>query len=63
MYIGAVPKTPQNQAYVNMQKDTFLQGIPPPDMPKISTEAGFIGVGKDEDIVGEAGRRAMGLVY
>jgi hypothetical protein len=61
MYIPAVPTTPQNTAYVARQKETFLQGVPPPDFPKTGPEGQFIGAGKDEHVIGTAGRKAMGL--
>jgi len=61
MYIPAVPLTPQNQAYVEKQKSTFLSGDRPPDFPGGLSESNFMGVGTVNDIVGMVGRRAMGL--
>ncbi|KAG6914834.1 hypothetical protein DXG01_015055 [Tephrocybe rancida] len=61
MYIPAVPLTPLNQKYIERQRETFLKGDCPPDFPKGPGEASFIGVGKTEDILAPAGRRAMGL--
>jgi len=61
IYIPAVPLTPQNQAYVERQKTTFLSGDKPPDFPKGKSESTFVGVGTVNDIVGIAGRRAMGF--
>ena len=62
MYIPAVPLTPQNAQYVQKQKECFLQGHVPPDYPRAEySEANFIGIGKQEDIVGRLGREAMGL--
>ncbi|KAL5511380.1 hypothetical protein ACEPAH_4596 [Sanghuangporus vaninii] len=63
MYIPATPLTPQNLSYIARQKETFLKGATPPDFPKTPGEGTFVGVGKDEDIVGEVARRAMGLVF
>ena len=63
MYITAVPLTPQNLEYIQRQKDSFLNGAVPPDFPKGAGEAEFTGVGKESDILGEAGRKAMGLAY
>ncbi|KAL5490042.1 hypothetical protein ACEPAI_4875 [Sanghuangporus weigelae] len=63
MYIPATPLTPQNLSYIDRQKETFLKGATPPDFPKTPGEGTFVGVGKDEDIVGESARRAMGLAY
>ncbi|EJD02243.1 DUF1479-domain-containing protein [Fomitiporia mediterranea MF3/22] len=63
MYIPAMPLTPQNSSYVERQKETFLKGITPPDFPKTAGEGTFLGVGKEGDVVGEAARRAMGLVH
>lgn len=61
MYIPAVPLTPQNQAYVEKQKTTFLSGDKPPDFPKGKSESNFVGVATVNDIFGVVGRRAMGL--
>ncbi|KAG6904910.1 hypothetical protein DXG01_006269 [Tephrocybe rancida] len=61
MYIPAVPLTPLNQKYIERQRETFLKGECPPDFPKGPGEASFIGVGKADDILAPAGRRAMGL--
>ena len=60
MYIPAVPLTPQNQKYIDRQKDCFLSGERPPDFPKGIGESNFVGVATVND-VGKAGRRAMGL--
>ena len=61
MYIPAVPLTPQNQEYIERQKETFLSGARPPDFPKGKGESNFVGVATVHDVVGKAGRRAMGL--
>lgn len=61
MYIGAVPKTPKNTAYVEKQRPFFLAAAAPPDYPQGTSEAEYIGVGKAADIVGPAGKVAMGL--
>lgn len=61
MYIPAVPYTSQNAAYIEKQKDSFLQGVPPPDFPAWQGEKGFAGVGTAEDIIGPAGKKAMGF--
>ena len=61
MYIGAVPKTPQNLAYVALQAQTFLAGQNPPDFPKAKEGTTFKGLGKDVDIKEPASRFAMGL--
>ena len=63
MYIPSVPLTPQNLSYLARQKDAFIAGRPPPDFPQGRGEAGFVGLGREEDVVGELGRRAMGLVH
>lgn len=62
MYIPAVPLTPQNLAYVERQKATFLSKERPPDFPKGPAEADFIGVAGVEDFLSDAGKRAMGLI-
>ncbi|KAI0316742.1 hypothetical protein OF83DRAFT_1059849 [Amylostereum chailletii] len=61
MYIGAVPSTPQNLAYLSRQRETFEKGVTPPDYPPAPPEAIYKGVGRPEDIIGEMGRRAMGF--
>ncbi|KAH8110499.1 DUF1479-domain-containing protein [Phellopilus nigrolimitatus] len=63
MYIPAVPLTPQNLAYIERQKESFLKGIPPPDFPKGAGEDSFIGTGRETDVIGETARKAMGLAY
>ncbi|KAF9048815.1 DUF1479-domain-containing protein [Panaeolus papilionaceus] len=62
MYIPAVPLTPQNLAYVERQKATFLSKERPPDFPKGPAEADFVGVAGVEDFLSDAGKRAMGLI-
>ncbi|KAH8091346.1 DUF1479-domain-containing protein [Cristinia sonorae] len=61
MYIPAVPYTPQNAAYVERQKASFLAGIPPPDFPRTAGENMFVGFAKPDDIESVAGKKAMGL--
>lgn len=63
MYIPAVPLTPQNLAYIQRQKEAFLQGATPPDYPKTNGESGFVGVASESDLAGDVARRAMGFVY
>lgn len=60
MYIPAVPLTPQNEKYVERQKEAFLQGRRPPDFPQ-GGESGFVGLGGVVDILTPVGRRAMGF--
>lgn len=61
MYIPAVPLTPQNERYVERQKEAFLEGRSPPDFGGGGRENGFVGVGGVGDISTPAGRRAMGF--
>jgi len=61
MYIPAVPLTPQNEKYVERQKETFLKGLSPPDFPRAGGESEFVGVGGVADILTPVGRRAMGF--
>ena len=61
MYIPAVPLTPQNQEYIERQRESFLSGERPPDFPQGKSELSFVGVATVNDIVGKAGRRAMGF--
>ena len=60
MYIPAFPLTPQNQEYVERQKARFLSGATPPDFAG-KGESNFVGKATVDDVVGKAGRRAMGL--
>ncbi|KAF7987013.1 hypothetical protein HWV62_109 [Athelia sp. TMB] len=62
MYIGAVPTTPHNTEHIKEQLPTFLAAAPPPDYPQGVSEAGYIGIGLESDVVG-LGRAAMGLAY
>ena len=61
MYIPAVPMTPLNATYVQRQKETFIQGLTPPDFPKAAPEIGYEGIGRVDDISGSVGKRAMGF--
>ena len=61
MYIGAVPKTSQNSAYIAKQAETFLAGQNPPDFEKFKEGTKYIGLGVDTDIKEPIGRVAMGL--
>ena len=61
MYIPAVPLTPMNKAYVEKQKETFMARNKPLDFPQGKSEANFVGIATVEDIVSEAGKRAMGF--
>ncbi|TFY82741.1 hypothetical protein EWM64_g1272 [Hericium alpestre] len=61
MYIPAVPLTPQNRDYVEKQRETFVQGLTPPDFPTASPEALYTGIGKAEDIANPLGKVAMGF--
>ncbi|THH30269.1 hypothetical protein EUX98_g3936 [Antrodiella citrinella] len=61
MYIPAVPYTPQNAAYVERQKASFLAGIPPPDFPRGKGETEFVGFAKPDDIESSVGKKAMGF--
>ncbi|KAF5393590.1 hypothetical protein D9757_000008 [Collybiopsis confluens] len=59
MYIPAMPTTPVNKAYVERQKETFLQSVSPPDFPKSSQD--FIGGARPADLLSPPGFHAMGL--
>ncbi|KAF9460316.1 hypothetical protein BDZ94DRAFT_934615 [Collybia nuda] len=68
IFIPAVPQTPYNQAYVEKQRETFLSGRRPPDMPQGKCaefpegkrEDHYVGFGTLDDI-SLAGRKAMGF--
>jgi hypothetical protein len=59
MYIPAMPACPLNEAYVQKQKECFLQGVRPPDFPKGMEK--FTGIGKPDDLLSSMGMKAMGL--
>ncbi|KAJ3827220.1 hypothetical protein EV361DRAFT_167826 [Lentinula raphanica] len=59
MYIPAMPTTPMNKAYVEKQKESFLQGVSPPDFPKSPQK--FAGNGEPVDFLSPIGLHAMGL--
>ncbi|EJF64698.1 hypothetical protein DICSQDRAFT_99988 [Dichomitus squalens LYAD-421 SS1] len=61
MYIPAMPYTAVNAAYIEKQKESFLQGVAPPDFPRNKGEAECVGVGKADDIENPIGKRAMGF--
>jgi len=61
IYIPAVPKTPNNSAYVAKQVETFLAGQNPPDFDKGPEGTTFVGLGADADVKEPIGRVAMGL--
>lgn len=43
MYIPACPTTEANAEYVKRQRDTFLEGVPPPDFPGSQGESQHVG--------------------
>ncbi|KAF9007508.1 hypothetical protein BDQ17DRAFT_1422870 [Cyathus striatus] len=61
MYIPAVPLTPQNQTYVERQRECFLKGERPPDFPKGPAESEYVGVAGADDVFTAVGKRAMGF--
>ncbi|KAF5387485.1 hypothetical protein D9757_006555 [Collybiopsis confluens] len=61
MYIPAVPTTPNNKAYIEKQKDSFLKSVSPPDFPRRSQA--FPGIAREVgDLISSEGVLAMGLV-
>ncbi|GBE88545.1 DUF1479-domain-containing protein [Sparassis latifolia] len=62
MYIPAVPYTPANADYVVRQKESFLQGIPPPDFPRGHGEIDYAGVGRPEDVEAPIAKKSMGFM-
>ncbi|KAJ4342134.1 hypothetical protein N0V95_007021 [Ascochyta clinopodiicola] len=60
-YIPSVPLTPNNAQYIAQQRDSFMKGIPPPDFPGGAGESNFDDRARRTDVLGEAGRQAMGL--
>ncbi|KAL5381638.1 hypothetical protein DPSP01_007086 [Paraphaeosphaeria sporulosa] len=64
MYIPACPLTEDNAKYLNRQRSCFVDGTPSPDFgggEGESKHVGRIGVDELENLVGEEGRRGMGL--
>ncbi len=62
MYIPAVPLTPMNKAYIERQRESFVQGVRPPDYPDTTKdEKDFVGTGRAEDITNLLGKQAMGF--
>jgi len=59
MYIPAMPTTKTNKAYVEKQRESFLQSLSPPDFPK--SPQNFVGTGKVDDFLSPVGLQAMGL--
>lgn len=59
-YTPAVPTTPKNLAYVQLQKEHFLKGLAGPDFPRATDESKFKNVAKEEDLKGDS-RVAMGF--
>lgn len=60
LYIPAAPLCNASTEYSVRQRDGFLAGVPPPDFPSGDGESGG-GMGGLQDIIGDEGRRAMGL--
>lgn len=60
MYIPSVPYTTYNAAYVQRQKECFLQGLTPPDFPKYP-DIEYKGNASETDILSREGRAAMGF--
>ncbi|KIM63346.1 hypothetical protein SCLCIDRAFT_1214235, partial [Scleroderma citrinum Foug A] len=61
MYIPAMPKTPQNWAYILRQAEAFQKGTNPPDFGQATGGVTYVGLAVESDIKGHAGRMAMGL--
>lgn len=61
MYIPAVPKCPQNEAYIQRQAELFEKGFPPPDFPQGRTEHDYRLHAEQKDLTSSESRRAMGL--
>jgi len=61
MYIGAVPTTKQNLAYIVRQRAAFEHGVTPPDFPLANPEVTYVGVGRPEHILNDTARQAMGF--
>ncbi|GAA5988116.1 hypothetical protein JCM11641_000908 [Rhodosporidiobolus odoratus] len=59
-YIPAAPLTAHNAQYLCEQRKRFQAGKPPQDFPGGEGESRFVGRATVRDILGEAGRRAVG---
>lgn len=60
LYIPAAPLCKASVEYAIRQRDALLSGVPPPDFPSGDGESGG-GMASMKDVLGEEGRRAMGL--
>ena len=56
-----MPTTPKNLAYIQLQKEHFLKGLPGPDFPQYINESKYKNVAKEHDIKGAISRVAMGF--
>lgn len=56
-----MPTTPKNLAYIQLQKEHFINGLAGQDFPQISNESTYKNVGKEGDIKGDLSRAAMGF--
>ena len=64
MYIPACSMTEANAEYVKRQRDTFLEGVPPPDFPGSQGESQHVGRATVDDLKGctnELGLRTQGF--
>ena len=64
MYIPTCPMTETNAEYVKRQRDTFLEGVPPPDFPGSQGESQHVGRATVDDLKGctnELGLRTQGF--
>lgn len=60
LYIPAAPLSKASAEYAVRQRNAFLSGATPPDFPSGDGESGG-GMAAMKDVIGEEGRRAMGL--
>jgi hypothetical protein len=60
MYIPAVPYTAENAAYIQRQKECFIRGSTPPDLPTYENTK-YKESTSEADILSQEGRIAMGL--
>lgn len=50
-----------SEQYIAQQRDSFLNGVPPPDFPGGAGESEFVDRAKSTDVLGTSGRIGMGL--
>jgi len=61
MYIPSVPLCDMNVDYIKVQKEAFLEGVPPPDFPGGLGESKHVGKGQESSLTEGLARSAFGF--